>query len=294
MLGPAPKEPVEFAQISDPQDSFAEVCKKFNIAADDDDEGRRFAINGTTYFLQLSADENVLGVFWDEEIAMEHGIRSTRGLLMTTYGRIFGVMNGGDLTYCTGAIYSRVTETTLSRDQLLRVAKMLPKLCYRYSEESARENIWRAMQELERAGPPGPLPAEELGFAKTVSAETSFRDACAKLGLMTDADGLMLVRADGQHNCAMDLGIARDEREKPLLRIVKGSKSLVVTSFGRMIWCDSRGTDSRCLDLPFGRPLNVFPSALYYWSQQFLMSAAGWSGIKEFYEAIKRETMPRT
>jgi len=237
------------------------------------------------YFLQFGADENVLGVYWDEEIAMEHGIRSTHGLLMTTYGRILEVMNGGDFTYCTGVIYSRVMKTTLLRDQLLRVAKMLPKLCRRYDEQRARESVWQAMLELERAGPP---PAEG-GFSKTVGAETSFREACAKLGLMTDGDGdgLRVVRADG---CPINL----PPREKPLLRIAKGSKSLVVTSLGRMIWCDSRETDSRCLDLPFGRPLNVFPSALYYWSQHFIMSAAGWSGIKEFCEAIKRETMPRT
>jgi hypothetical protein len=111
-------------------------------------------------------------------------------------------------------------------------------------------------------------------LASARPSEGAFAKACRALSLATHATqcGALLMG----DSTSLELL----PREVPCARVIKGvlsRASLVVTNFGRMIWCTDR-EEGRCLDIPFGEAVIVQHGVLRGLITEHL-AGDDWSGI---------------
>ena len=265
--------------VAEPTESFEKVCARLNIAYYKNDHYFKTQLRhetSTAKNVSLCAGENVAAIYWNRRLALQYGIRSSAGYLVTTCGRVCEVRRG-----ISGTIYSESEMLppvgTIPRVNLLLTTEVLSGDSFSAEEIGARLRALYQDVSTKKCPP--------CGVLRSAVGAASFAEACDKLSLFC-RDGDQLLRVNGRSHC-VPLPLA--EGEIPLVRVDNSRPcSLVVTSAGRMIWCRAE-EDATCLDAPMGEPLNVPVFALQYWAEKWL-AMPGDCNVGSFYDAIKRES----
>jgi hypothetical protein len=224
--------------------------------------------------VSLCVGENVVAIYWNKRLALQYGIRSSTGYLVTTHGRVCEVRRG-----INGTIYFE-SEILPPAGELPRVILLLATEALS-SDSFSAEEIGAHLKALHQDVSAKKSPH---GVLRSAIGAASFAEACDKLSLRFR--GGQLLRDNGCFDC-VPMPLA--EGEIPLVRVDKSKPcSLVVTSAGRMIWCRAN-EGAACLDAPMGELLNVPVFALQYWAEKWLAMPNDYI-IGSFHDAIKRES----
>jgi hypothetical protein len=261
--------PVDHVQIAHRHETLEEICDRFRLI----------------WHLPLYSGENVLAIYWSCYLAIEYGIRSSSGILVTTHGRICEVKRAGNgLVWCTGRQHGGFAGHPFFREDLLALAAQLS--LPRDFDDPLVSEMARRLQQSNHVTSMRPRVKSAFRWTPNDGSLTwcaptaagTFVEACRALSLATRHELLLT-----EDSTPLELL----PREVPRARVIKGAPSrtsLVVTSFGRMIWCTDRD-EGRCLDIPFGEAVIVQPGVLRELITEYL-AAGDWSGVEALGGAL--------
>lgn len=284
---------IEYIQEAGPNEDFDAVCKRLQIYVM---PGKKIPIvpqlggittSGKYHCIDLHPEDNVLAVYWNSDLAVNHGIRSAIGHLATIRGRVIKVRNDGcSKIFCyESSIGDFNFNAPINRDLLLNTMKIL-NICNGSSADTKLLSLLQTqLIVLQRNEKTCEVFSPQTRRSHTVlSTKYTFDEICEKFSLakgnyQTQGCNTLLLR------CGSDLYLKPDE--KPVVHMFReGKKSLLVTNRGRLIWCVAIGSKNYCLDYPLGMDRNVSQEFLIGAVQMHLENHEDWSGVPAFCAAI--------